>query len=70
MIELDVLAVRIEQPHDQSKAKLLLAAPHWPMRGVVTRAFLAEGEAARMTGVMPPGWLEDEVASWLDVLQG
>jgi len=68
-VELDVQAIKIEQPHDESKAKLLIAGPTWPMRGTVTHAFKAEGVATRFTGVMPAGWLEDEVATWLDVLQ-
>jgi len=68
-LELDVLAIKIEQPYDESKAKLLLAAPHWPLRGAITIAFQTEGIATRMTGVMPADWLEDELASWLDVLQ-
>eukprot|EP00959_Pyramimonas_sp_CCMP1952_P250578 5237644-Pyramimonas_sp.AAC.1 len=68
LIELDVLAVKLETPHDTTKVKLLLAAPQWPLRGTITWAFQAEGIATRMTGVMPAGWLEDEVATWLEVL--
>ena len=67
-LELDVAAIRMEKCHDETKIKLQVAAPVWPMRGVVTNAFLAEGVALRHTGVAPPGWMEDEMATWLDVL--
>jgi hypothetical protein len=67
-IELDVAAIRVEKCHDDSRVKIPIAAPQWPMRGVVTHAFISEGRATRHTGPAPPGWLEDELASWLDVL--
>eukprot|EP00959_Pyramimonas_sp_CCMP1952_P003102 64110-Pyramimonas_sp.AAC.1 len=32
-IELDVAAVRVEKCHDDTKVKIQIAAPQWPMRG-------------------------------------
>ncbi|CAK0870808.1 unnamed protein product [Prorocentrum cordatum] len=67
-LELDAAAIRIERCFDEEKVKLQVAAPVWPMRGTVTNAFISEGVALRHTGVAPPGLLEDEMASWLEVL--
>ncbi|CAK0808835.1 unnamed protein product [Prorocentrum cordatum] len=50
---LEIQAIKIESPYDEKKAKLMLAAPHWLMRGVITHAFTAEGLATRMTGIAP-----------------
>ncbi|CAK0870274.1 unnamed protein product, partial [Prorocentrum cordatum] len=59
-IELDAAAIRVETCHDEEIVKLQVAAPAWPMRGT--------GAALRRAGAAPPGWLEDEMANWLDVL--
>ncbi|CAK0899303.1 unnamed protein product [Prorocentrum cordatum] len=67
-LELDVAAIRVERCHDTDEVKLQVAAPVWPMRGVITNAYIAEGVANRHTGVALPGWLEDELASWLAIL--
>ncbi|CAK0801999.1 unnamed protein product [Prorocentrum cordatum] len=65
-LELDIQAVKVEPCFDGTTGKPMLAAPHRPMCGAVTRAFMAEGVATRHAGPAPPGWLEDEAASWLE----
>ena len=54
--------------HDESKIKLCLAAPMWPMGCAVTGAFLSEGRVTRHAGVAQPSRLEDELSAWLEVL--
>ena len=67
-IELVVQAVRVEKTHDETTAKVVVAAPFWELRGIVTRAYLNEGVATRHTGPAPAGWLEDEMSMWLDAI--
>jgi len=40
----------------------------WDMRPHILAALRCEGSAIIHTGVMPAGWLEEELSTWLDAL--
>ena len=68
-IESQVHFLRLEEPVAKDKMKLHIAAPTWDMRRVVRAALLAEGTGIiAHTGPPPPGWMEEELETWLDAL--
>jgi hypothetical protein len=67
---LDVISfVRLEKCYDDTKTKLVIGAPTWEGRVLVSRALEAEGQAVHHRGVAPAGWLEEEVGHWLETLE-
>lgn len=65
-IEMTVHFIRLKKCHDEKKTKLMVGAPSWTIRPVITAGLKREGAATYYVGPAPPGWLEDEISSWFD----
>eukprot|EP00959_Pyramimonas_sp_CCMP1952_P142490 2983074-Pyramimonas_sp.AAC.1 len=60
--------IRIEKCHDAASTKILFSMKAWNMRKVVLNSLRCEGKAKVHTGVMPAGWLEEELSTWVQAL--
>eukprot|EP00959_Pyramimonas_sp_CCMP1952_P189084 3954965-Pyramimonas_sp.AAC.1 len=54
---------------DTDKMKLVIGALTWEGRSIIQRAFASEGAAQHRRQVAPAGWLEEEVAHWLETFE-
>ncbi|CAK0871625.1 unnamed protein product [Prorocentrum cordatum] len=61
--------IRLESCFDTDKMKLIIGAPTWEGRLIIQKALASEGSAQHHRGVAPAGWLEEEVAHWLETLE-
>ena len=61
--------VRLEKCKDEAKVKVLISAKTWEAMPYIKEAFVALGDIEHLKGAPPSGWLEDEVATWLEALQ-
>ncbi|CAK0812308.1 unnamed protein product [Prorocentrum cordatum] len=66
-IETSASFLRAEPCHD--KELLQIAMNRWGQRTAVPGALRAESVGEVLTGVAPPGWLEEELGTWTDMLQ-
>ncbi|CAK0874814.1 unnamed protein product [Prorocentrum cordatum] len=68
-IETRASFLRVEPCHDKEFVKLQIAMNRWGQRTAVLGAFRAEGVDKVLTGVAPPGWLEEELGTWAGMVQ-
>ena len=64
----EVRQCRWDKCYDNSKVKIILAMEGTQIRPLVLTSLMQLGGEVR-SGRPPPGQLEHELASWLDVLQ-
>ena len=60
--------IKVERCADKTRTKLTLAMVACPHRSGILNALRIAGVDIR-SGPAPPGWLEDELAAWLPVLE-
>ena len=69
MMEEQIAFVRTEKCKEPGRSKLLIAAKGWQMLPVVRASFTAMGGGVIWhRGIPPSGWMDEELACWLDAL--
>ena len=59
--------LRLEKMHDEAKIKIVIAMHGAPLRPMILAALRNMGLDVR-TGMAPPGWMEEELSTWVDAL--
>ena len=67
-LENEIDFIRIERCKDPTKTKLFVAGQDWAARLLVRTALINSGTAQVLKGIAPPGYMENELASWLEAL--
>ena len=67
-LESEVHFIRVEKSANAEIVKLLISSPEWAMRPWIRKAFQNLVGVEWKHGTAPPGWMEDELQTWLEAL--
>ena len=66
-----VRVIKLEVTKDEKRANIVIGPGPggWPLLPALIKAFAAEGQSTHFRSPAAAGWMEDEMATWLDALR-